>query len=496
MSTKITLENSLTTIQNIPEELLLLIFQSLDLAGCLTARRVCQLWAQLGKDPTTIFGHYFAGKTQIEKLVTLAPRLSAWEQMLGHLGLHNHKKMVEFSSITPDILSFFPPFYMRNPKFFSLKRLLSFSRYPISAEREPAYALTPPDQKRLQLDLETDLKLLASHVLIVKNAENSNEDLELSRLCDLPETTGNLSTCIIEHCLPISEDKVAIITGDKTISLWDLKPLKPICYKRLQAISGSTSNVYKLDDHLLVEDKLIHLKDLSIVKQDFNDKDCFSIRTFGSFVLRNKNKQGIEFFALSESGLLEEKWNFTIQEGLIEPYKGKPALHLLIEGINENFIVLSSWHENAVNLLVLNMDGKQVHLINAGVLDKPIKEFDYEFCNYSLFTRISGNILVFKHPQKHTLYFWHISMKKCLQEFEWTKAVKGLTSSLEDAKVRDIYFADGKLTILVSDISAQFRMIQFGSLSTEPSKLLEGLINRVFTVVRGLYYATPGENPT
>jgi hypothetical protein len=110
MSYGIQPQNAVTTIHNIPQDPFLLIFQSLDLAGCLTARRVCKLWAALGKHPFTVFGRYLQEKTQIEELVTLAPRFSAWQQMPRHWGLHNDKKMLQFSSICSDIISFFPPF--------------------------------------------------------------------------------------------------------------------------------------------------------------------------------------------------------------------------------------------------------------------------------------------------------------------------------------------------------------------------------------------------
>jgi hypothetical protein len=492
MSSKIRPENSITTIQSIPQDILLLIFQSLDLAGCLTARRVCQLWAKLGKHPTTLFGRYFEEKAQIEKLVALAPWFSAWQQMPRHWGLHNDIKMLKFSSVCSDIISFFPPFCTQSSKFFSFTRALSFSdRHIFLAHCGNTYFLTPQGQTQLQLDLQTDLEPLVRHTLIVKNVKDSNWDREFSLLGNLPKTEENLSAYQIEHCFPISEDKVAIITADETISLWDLEPLKPVCYKRLKSVSGSTSSqVYKVGDHLLVRDNFIDLKDLSMVK--FNSEKYTSVKVFGSFVCGIRDRKKVRLFVLNECGLLERKWNSTV-----------PGFNnLCLENMGEKFIILNSWHENVMSLLILNMDGKVVHSINENITSDEIVK-DYEVWAYPTFTQISGNILIFKHPQEHTLYFWHIPTKKCLQKFEWTRAVYDFALYFDNARVQDIRFADGKLTILISaghvpssNRPAQFRLFQFDPLNTVPSGRVWGLMHRVFTAAKGLYYAVPGKNPT
>jgi hypothetical protein len=508
MSSKIGLpnESSITTIYNIPQDPLLLIFQSLDLPGCLIARKVCKSWAEFGKHPLTIFGRYLQEKAQIEKFVTLEPRFSDWQQMPRHWGLQNDKKMLQFSSICSDIISFFPPFCTQSSKFFSFTRALSFSdRDILLAQHKSTYFLTPQSQTRLQLKLQTDLRPLVSHTLIVKNVNDPQRDRTFSLLEDLPETEENLITHQIEYCFPVSEDKVVIITRNKVASLWNLQPIKPVCDKKLiiydRLPTLISSGLYRVGDHFLIGNHLIELKDLSNREQDFNFIEYSHIKTFGCFTCgAKKNEQEIHLFSLSEFGLLEKKWDFKVDKGLIESKWGS-ILSFKIENMSENFIILSSWHESAVNLVIVNMNGKLVDFINKDIVGESI-EYS-EIWTYPIFAHISDNILIFKHPQQHTLYFWHIPTKACISEFEWTKTVYDLALYCDKAKVQDIHFADGKLTILLttehvegSNRPAQFRVLQFDALYTIPSGLLLRSVSRMFATVKGLYYAVPGKNPT
>ena len=514
MSSKVRFENSITSIQNIPQDPLLMIFQSLDLEGCLAARRVCKLWAELGKHPTTIFVRYLQEKIQIAKLVTLAPRFSAWQQMPRHWGLHNDIKMLKFSSVCQDIISFFPPFCTQSSKFFSFTQAIAFSdRDILLAQYKNTYFLTPQGQTRLELDLQIDLQPLVSHILIVKNIKDPQQDRTFSLLEDLPETEENLIAHQIEYCFPISENKVVIVTRNRVTSLWDLEPIKPVCGKKLN-IKGlhvydywSRSNaidMYRVGDYFIVGHQLINLKDLSNIEQhnielrlDF--REYSSVKTFGSFVCRTIIQGEIQLFDLSELGFLEKKWGFKIDIGLIEPNWG-PMLNIKIESMSENFIILSSWHKKAVNLFIINMNGELVDRISEDFIDELVE--DCAIWKYPLFVQISGHILLFKHPQQHTLYFRHIPTKKCILEFEWTKAFYDLALYCDMVRVQDIHFADGKLTILLTTghvegslRPAQFRVIQFDPLNIIPSGLW-GTMNRVFSATKGLYYAVPGKNPT
>jgi hypothetical protein len=314
-----------------------------------------------------------------------------------------------------------------------------------------------------------------------------------------------LSTHQIEYCFPVSEDKVVIITINKVASLWNLQPIKPVCDEKLTIYDRfptfMSSGLYRVRDHFLIGNQLIKLKDLSNIEQGFDFVEYSHIKTVGSFVCGiEKDAPEIHLFSLNEFGLLEKKWDFKVDKGLIESKWG-PILSLKIESMNEDFIILSSWHKKAVNLFVVNMNGELVDFISKDIVGESI-EYSKVWA-YPIFAHISDNILIFKHPQQHTLYFWHIPTKACISEFEWTKTFYDLALYCDKAKVQDIHFADGKLTILLttehvegSNRPAQFRVIQFDPLHTIPSGLLLGLVSRIFATLKGLYYAVPGKNPT
>ncbi len=487
---------AVTTFYDVPDDPLLYIFQSLDFASCLKVRQVCRHWKVIVADCTTIYSQYVQEKNNVERLSFLSPRFSAWEPMPSHWGLHNIKKVIKrmfvFSSVDQDIIAFYPPGCMQ-----SSSSSLPFSdRNILLGQYESTYFLTPQGQTRLQLDLQTGLKPLVNHTLIVINVKDPTKNREFSLLGDLPDTMDNVAGYQIEQCFPISENKIALITANGKISFWDLLPEKPICYQTLQM--KCVADVYKVGNHLISNNEIVDLSNPLLVEHEINFM-FDSIRIFGSSFCAYSNKE-ILFFTENSHGSLGKKWDLKIDNlvKLINPKNGCVIVDFHVKEMNEKFIVTTYWQTQAVTLFILSTEGELVHFITQEIAGEPMQLSSLD--EYPIFVHLSGNILVYKNPQEHTLYFWHIPTKKCIQQFEWTGAIYNFPLWCEMARVQDVLFSEGKLTIWLSSGHTSNRPAQFGIIQFDPQFMTptgwRGMFSRIYSAVKGAYFALTGNNPS
>lgn len=491
------------SIHVLPRELLLNIFQMLNLKDKLFVRAVCRDWKVIANNSIT-HSQYLKEFNAIRSLSSLPARFSAWMPMPLHWGLYTKENVLKFSSIKEDIIAFHPPLCKQSSNFFSFTSSLPFSnRYVLLSQYGNTYFLTPQAENQLEFKISTDLQPLASHKLVATNIKDPTRKREFSLLKNLPPSLDNLSqsqledyqsqleSCQIEHCVPISEDNIAIITTAGRISFWDLLPEVPNCYKDF--LIHPQSEVYKIGNQLIFDKGIVDLDNPSFLDHGFEFENE-QIKTFqSSLCAYNGGKQELRYFIINSHGMLEKKWDFAISNlsEFLDQTKG-PVSSWHIEDMNEKFILLTCLQSRAVNLIIMNTEGEIVQAPNT-------KLSFSKLCRYPTFAQLSGDILIYKNPEKQAVSFWHILAQKCIQEFDWTKSIYDLPLWLGNCLIQDIRLSDGKLTILLSTEHApfsnqpsKFRLIQFDPQNTYQNGL-SGIIKNIYSFVTGIYYAFPGK---
>ncbi len=481
-----------TSIRSLSEEILLEIFKILNLKDLSSTTLVCRHWKQLAIDSSTVYGLYLNELKSIESLCNQPARFSGWMPMPQHWGLHTKENSVHFSSLGDDIISFYPPFCKQSSQFFSFTQSLPFSDRNILLDHyKYTYFLTPQGQTLLKLELQTNLQPLASHRLVAINSKQPTQFCEFSLLRDLPPTEENLSRCQIEYCFAISETNIVIVTSGGEISFWNLSNSSPNCYKIFQI--DRYSKVYRIEGYLILNDHLLDLKNLSLIPHEFKfvHKNISTYKS--SFCVRDKNE--LSYFIINNQGILEKKWSINLTR-LLGELNESNFFEYQLKDMNENFLLLERFERQAFNMLVLNIKGEVVLSIKEKVSGEELDPFCLYM--YPTFAHLSNNILIYKNPREYPVNFWHIPTKKHIQKFDWTKAIYDLPLSVGDCLVQDLRLSQGKLTFLfstahtpLSNQPAKYRLIQFN-----PQHAYEqgftGLLKRVFTVVKSVYYAFPG----
>lgn len=483
-----------TTINDLPNELMLSIIQLLGIKDCLSSRLTCHHWKAIVGNPITIFSRYIQEIDAIKKLPLVKPECSAWEAMPQHWGLIARENVLKLSSCSSDIITFHPPFCQQSSKFFSFSSLIPLSdRYIFLAKYGNTYFLTEQGQTRLQLELATDLKPHASYKLITKNFQDPSKNRELSLLGSLPATPNNLSRCQIEDCFPITENKIVVITCSGEISCWDLSEDTPVCYQSLQ--TRAESKAYKIGRNLILNNKIINLITWSVSEHGFSFEHQM-VTTYGSALCAHDiNSKKIRYFSLSHTGMFEKQWDFNVDNLLkLLDHGNGSILNLRVQDMNDQYIVVNCWQRKALNLWVLTATGEFIHTICQKLTDVEVDT--PTMYQYPHFSHLSGNILAYKHPQKHTLYFWHIPTKRLVQELEWIKLIYDMPLYLDYGLVQNVRLHESKLTILLSsqhesgsNKPGKFRVVQFDSQSISQ----HGWMNRIFSIIPSLYYAFPGK---
>jgi hypothetical protein len=491
--------NHVMTINDVPKDVLLIIFQALNLAGCRVARQVNHLWKTYITDPTTIYGQYTKAKDSAKKFSSLSPRFSAWMPMPRHWALENNFK-VSFTSACQDIIAF-SPLRAQSSKIFSFTSSTSFSDKNVFLNRYGnTYFFTPQEQSDAPLMFISDLEPLASHKLIVINTIDSRKNREFSILVDPAQTIEELINHQIISCFPVTEEKVAILATNGKVSFWNLSPEKPACYHVLQI--EQIFNAIHVGGWLILEKQAIDLTRCRLIELPFSLKKDKVITFDSSFceLTRASQPNQIRYFTMSTEERLEKRWDISLSEfcNNIDSKNGS-ILSVYLQEMNEKHIVLIFYQECAVNLLVLSTKGNFINSI-VHPLDKKISRASMH--EYPIFAHLWEDILVYKEPLKNTLYFFHIPSKQRVHEFEWSKAVWDLPLFIKTARVQDIHYKEGKLTILLSGghqsqksiNPVQFRLFQFDLQASNPPSVW-GKINSVWSFVKGAYYALPGKNP-
>jgi|GEM_PF-3339056 len=465
--------NAITTINDMPRDPLLAIFQFLDLKGCLVASRVCKFWTQVMQAPSTMLSQYTLADAQLRDRVTVTPIVSDWQKLPDHWTLIDSSETLYFSSVCHDMISVSVRSRRLSSKFFSFKETIPFTeRGIILAQHESTYFLIP---QAVETDdaLLNGLKPLSSSTLIVKN-QNNDHHQTISPLGNLPKNEKNLTSHQIKYCFPFSEDKVAIMIQEGVISFWNLKPSISVCYNKLELPSICSSSVYQIGDYLLVKKQLISLNDLSIKEHEFDFDQYSSVKTCGSFVCAGTKEGLYTLFVLRKAGLLQAKWEY--EYGGLKVTKFGSFIRLDLESMSKKFVVLSCRYQFGFVLRIFNMNGALVHS----------EGWTHTYmCLNPLFAQISDNLLVFKMPDTTTLTFCCI----CTKAYRSTSALKQLcdrTRVWHGSKdpVQDIRFVDDKLIVLlIREFPMQFRLVQF---DPSPSKIMKA-INWVSAGVKGAY---------
>jgi hypothetical protein len=500
MTTKIgsLANNHVITINDVPKDVLLIIFQALNLAGCRVARLVNHLWEECITDPTTIYGQCTNEKNDVKKFSSLSPNFSAWMPMPRHWALTNNFK-VSFTSVCQNIIAF-SPLMGQSSKIFSFTASTPFSDKNVFLNRYGNTCFfTPQEQSDAPFMFISDLEPLASHKLIVINTIDSRKNREFSILLDLPQTREELTNHQIISCFPITEEKVAILTTNGKVSFWDLSPEKPARYHILQ--TAQNFSAIHVGEWLILQNQAINLTHCSSIEHPFSLKEE-NIITFGSSFceLSASHPRQIRYFTMSTKEGLEKRWDISLSELCKEiDSKNGSFLYSYLEEMNENHIVLICYQECAVNLLVLSTQGDFIDSIVHPFDKKISKKSMYA---YPIVAHLWKNILVYKEPVKNTLYFFQIPSKQRIHEFEWSKAVWDLPLFIKTARVQGIHYKEGKLTILLSGghpsrnsiNPVQFRLFQFDLQASNPPSV-GGKINSIWSFVKEAYYALPGTNP-
>ncbi len=485
---------SRTTIHVLPDELLLKIFKILNLQDGFSTSLVCYCWKKIASDSATIYGQYLKEINMIKSFPSLPAKSSAWTPMPQHWRLITRENILKFSSIheEEDLLTFYPSFCKQSSKFFSFTSPTPFcDRYILLGQHGTTYFLTPQEQTSLNVELPTDLQPLASHQLVAINIQDPRRKCEFSLLRNLPPSSDHLTRCQIRYCFPMSEDNIVLITTGGEISFWNLSNEVPHCYKEIQI--ESNSQVYKIGNQLVLDQKIVNLDDFSLINHEFDFKNE-KIKTFkSSLCAYNKNK--INYFIVNSCGLLEKMWELNVDSlNRFLSQNNDPILHFSIQDMNEKFLLLTYWQSQTISILILTTQGELSDAIAVELLD--VELTDLSLYTYPIFAHLSDNFLIYKHPQKYTINFRHLPTQTCIP-FEWRKSIYDLPLLLGGAIIQDIRLSKGKLTLLfssghkpLSNQPVKFRLIQFDSQDTYQEKW-QGMLNRIYSFVKDIYYAFP-----
>lgn len=477
----------------IPDELVLNIFESLDFQAGVASSRVCSLWNKIVKDLKTVYGRYQQEVQAIKRLPSLRPIFTAWEPMPRHWGLITNKNVLKFSSIDRDIVAFHPPFCRQSSKFSSFTRQLpQFSdRCIFLARSGNTYFLTPQSQTLIRLELPTDLQPLVSDTLIAVNPDDPTKNRQFSLLRNLPRTPETLPRYQVtlpryqvKECFPISETNIAILTSGYVLTFWDLSAETPSCYREFQM--AYTNHVCRVGNYLIVDNTIADLRNPVFAEHGFDFSEE-KIKTFSSSLCAlNHQRKELRYFVVNDEGNLIKKWDFIVElsKEMVDDY---PTFQLYLNDMNEEFIVLTCGNQ----LLILNTKGELIHHITP-----PIEDDLYSH-NPSTCAHLAGNILTYKDPQDdNSIYFWHLPTKRRVQKFVWTASVIDGPLAWGTGYVQHIRLFEGKLTILLSsehtpgsNKPGKYRLIQFDTAS-KPE--IGGIIDRVISTVKEIYYSYPG----
>lgn len=482
------------TIDKLPAELILRIIQFLGFKDWLSIKLTCHRWQIIIDKPNTVYSRYAREIDAVKRLPLLAPKCSAWEEMPRHWGLYSQENVLKLSSCSSDIIALHPPFCQQSSKFFSFSSSIPFSdRYILLAKYNNTYFLTEQGQTQIKLELPNDLQPLASYKLITKNFHDPSKDQEISLLRDLAASEANLSYCQIDYCFPISESNVAIVTRGGEVSFWDLSEETPLCYRTLQIKAGS--EVHKIGSYLVLKNKMIDLANQTIKEQEFTFRHRV-VTCNSALCTHNIRRKKISYFSINSFGFLNKKFDIKIDDFMkyLDSSNGQ-ILSLFVQEMTKQYTLLICWQNKALNLLVLNSsDGNVTLPIRLDVGGQELYLSD--LYRYPHFSHVSRDMLIYKHPQEHTVYFWHIPTKKLIQKFEWAKFIYDVPLYLESAFVQDMRFQDGNLTILLSSLHTRdsnkpgkFRVIQFDSQSVSQ----QGWISSIYSTISSIYYAFPGQ---
>jgi hypothetical protein len=441
-------ETPVTINNKLPHEILLSISQLLGMKECLSARLTCHHWKEIVDHPTTIYCQYKQEIEAVKKLLLLKPKSSDLEAMLLPFALEKNELRLKLSSCSSDIIVLSACFSDQlYPQFSLVSEFFSFSS-PISLSDPCGFLAKCGNTYFFNTVFSPEENPDQDYKLVMKNFQDPSQDKEVLLFRDpdaiFPE--------IPEYCFPISEIKVVTVDANGEVSFWDLSKEPPFCYQTLQI--EARSDVYKIGNYLVLNNKIIDLITQSVREHAFTFQDE-DVKIYGSALCTYSEKRGeIRYFSISSFGLLNKQWDLK-DISLFKHLKSSNGIShtpLYVQEIDEQYIVLACWQCRTLTLFILNSNGEIVHTICHELIEKIFipneqlsdafdKYIRNKYCEQLPFTHIYGNILIYKLPQFQTLVFLHIPTKKEIQTF---------LRKQKSAFIKDARLHDGKLTLLLS----------------------------------------------
>ncbi len=480
------------SIDHLPDELFLEIFQMLSLKDFWSACLVCRRWRIITGDSTITNVQVLREIIAVKELFLIPAKCSA----LMPVPHHWNCPTLVFSSIHEDIIVFHPPFSAQSSKFFSFTSSFPFSdRNVFLCRYNNTYFLTPQGQSQLS---SSDLPPLESHKLVAINIKDSTKNREFSLLGNLPTTTEYLYYFQIRKCFPISEDKIVIFSS-KRISFWNLSDALPKCYKEFEV--DYHPKICKVSDYLILSNKILNLNNASLIDHQFNFNDDNFIAFKSSLCAYSFETNEIRYFVINDEGILEKKWTLVADTLLryVDPnIKNNNMLcfNFFLKAMNDKFILLNYYQSKILTIIILNTNGKHIHSFTSEIESHFAHSFSYA---HSDFSHLSNNILVFKNFSRDVISFWHIPTKKFIYKFDWKNSIDN--SSLKICLLKDICLSDGKLTLLLLlnkyPSIARFCILQFDPQNAQKSVVIQSdpqasCHHRLKKLISSIYFTIKG----
>lgn len=478
-------------ILNLPKEIILAIFDYLNLRDLNSASLVAKGWKTIASHTTL-----WKSVQSIIKLDLLHPQTSPWLPMPKNWGLNRREGVLEISYVDKQIVALSPVFYQQSSKIFSFASGIPFSEdHVFLAECQGLLLFTTPSLTPATTGLKVDLKPLQSYKLIALNLQDSKKNWEYSFLKkDLPSNEDNLSNCQIESCFPFSNDNIAVLTADHKLSFLKVTDQGPSCTKEILLELAKGDQIIQVSHYLILGSKILNLKDCSWSNHPFafhNQK----IKTFGSSICcysSNPDKR-VDYFNINDEGFLEKKWSFCFKNSFDSMDEDEPFINHWINDMNEKFILLTQLRDGELSLMIWDTNGSLIHVIKNFEVDLIAYN---DLHSYSIFAHLSGEVVIYKNRKDPEINFFHISTLKYIHKFNWRLQIWDWALSFGDGLIQDLRYSQGKLTILLSADHkflranpGQYRLIQFDTQAEEQKNI--GLLHRISLIPQTLYHALP-----
>lgn len=415
-------------IQDIPESILLIIFRYLDLNNCVVCTKVCKLWNNVIRDRITAFGRF---KSEISGIQSIAQqKLFASKEINPSSWFTPHNTRLQFTYVKDYEVGFAPNLGMQESKFISLQSSEEIFKNLIFLGCDENFLyLTTSNNKAYPLGyyiLEQDnltLQVYCKETSYEKYCEISLSELSRS-------LNKNASDFLIQNCIPIKRDQIAIVSRNY-LTFWEIAKgssvLKKIFDFSSEKVIGHIGNFLLLNSNKMID---LATQEQKVCSLEFDTTT--PVKTCGSdLCLFDTKKSRIHYYTLSEKAEFCEKWHFDLQTET-----ANEEMKFQILSINQNYLLLSYIYKGDYILNVLDKSGNEVLHLSLGYFPE--------------FPQTHGEILLFKNPDTSDLYFWHLLLKKVIFHFSCHDLLKKDNfASQTYSSIHDVRYENGFLYFLV-----------------------------------------------